>query len=525
MALAFSPDGNVLISCGSRTREDTPRPRAGARPPSPSEETSIQCWDVATGNEIRRIGLGKARINAAVLAPDSKILATAATDTAVRLWDLTTGRELRQFGGSDVYTSHLAFSPDGTKLASTEWVGPALPSPTAKMPLAGPIHVWDTASGRELRNWEADNGSLAGFSRDGTTLVTAGEKVIRLWDVASSREIRPNAGHHSAIEDAAYTPDGRSIVTLGHDRTVRFWDPVTGREVRRFEAGDFGIRFAALSGDGKTLATGGGFQPTRVWDAASGRELRRFQTPSQVRDAIVECADLSPDGKTLATSVSRRVDFWDTVTGERRPGVAMSPIGTGFIKALRFAPDGRTVATVYGDWVRFWDAASSRETRRIALPTKGRPNDGFSRTAARLAFSPDGTTLAATNERDGLIFLLDVASGREFGRVDGPDDYKALAFSPDGKLLATGVDISKGLPDHELSVRLWDVTARKEIGRVPAHRNSIRALAFSPDGKRLLSASEDATALVWEVASLTSRGIVGPPPTALSNAGTPPVSR
>ena len=64
------------------------------------------------------------------------------------------------------------------------------------------------------------------------------------------------------------------------------------------------LRFAALSADGKTLATGGGFQPTRLWDVASGRELRRFQTPGKIRDRIVDCADLSPDGKTLATSVT-----------------------------------------------------------------------------------------------------------------------------------------------------------------------------------------------------------------------------
>ena len=107
-------------------------------------------------------------------------------------------------------TGHLAFSPDGTKLASTEGLDPDLPIAGASPPLTAPIHVWDTATGRELRHWETDNGSRVCFSPDGTTLATVGRQVIRLWDVASGREIRPQTGHHSAIGDAAFTPD-RSI--------------------------------------------------------------------------------------------------------------------------------------------------------------------------------------------------------------------------------------------------------------------------------------------------------------------------
>ena len=88
-------------------------------------------------------------------------------------------------------------------------------------------------------------------------------------------------------------------------------------------------------------------------------------------------------------------------------------------------------------------------------------------------------------------------------RLDGPgNQFKALAFSPDGTILATGIDTGKRTERRELAIRLWDVAARKELGRVPAHRSYIRALAFSPDGRRLVSASEDGTALVWDVAAI-----------------------
>ncbi len=95
-----------------------------------------------------------------------------------------------------------------------------------------------------------------------------------------------------------------------------------------------------------------------------------------------------------------------------------------------------------------------------------------------------------------------MASGKELARLEGPGGLdKAMAFSPDGKILATGIATGKKL-GPEVSIRLWEVPARRDICRVPAHRRGISALAFSPDGRRLLSASADATALVWEVANL-----------------------
>ncbi len=510
VALAFVPDGKILISVAFEQRPERPRPGRRTPPAPQSEESAIHLWDVATGKEVRRIAMGNTRVNRAVLAPDGNTLATSATDKTVRLWDVATGQEIRRFGTGDAEPQGLAFSRDGRKLAATEAVGPDFPTPGESLPLIGPIQVWETATGRELGRWETDYGSLAcTFSPDGGTLATAGGHVLRLWDVASHRELEPQSGHRSSIRDAAFAPDGRSIVTVGQDRTIRFWDPATGREIRQFAKSGDGLGFASFSADGKTLATGYGFESTRLWDVASGRELRRFQLPGKLDNRFVSCAELAPDGTTLAASANDGVIFWDTATGTRRDGVAQSRPGPALVKALRFAPDGKSVATVGGDWVRFWDVATAKETRRVALPNKG-PIDGFSTTGAQLAYSHDGKLVAVSSTRDGLIFLLEVASGRVLAHIDGPKNrLKALAFSPDGTILATGVDISPGrLPGRELAIRLWDVAVRQEIGRVPAHCSSLTALAFSPDGRRLVSASEDATALVWDVARIVGRGTV-----------------
>jgi RNA polymerase sigma factor (sigma-70 family) len=503
--MAFLPDGNVLFSCVS-WQDDLP-----GRP----DESVIYLWDVATGTEVRHIGMGKSRISEAILAPDGKAVAASAKDKTIRLWDLASDREIRRFGAADVETRHLAFSPDGTKLASTEsrWMDPAQ---FGEGPSNMPIHIWETSTGRELTRWQMDNGSRVCFSPDGTTLASVGRQVIRLWEVANGREMRPqSSSHHSEIGDADFAPDGRSVVTVGHDRTIRFWDASSGKVIRQLENSDATLEFVAFSRDGKSMVAGYGNQPTRLWDVASGRELRRFQLPGKPDDQFVSCADLSPDGKTVATSADDGLILWDTATGTRRAGVAKSPLPTRItklVKALRFAPDGASVATIGGHWIRIWDVATAKETRRIVMPTAPpwrpggppRPQIEVIGTGACLAFSADGKILAASSQQDGRICLLDMSSGKEIARLDGPSGLKAIAFSPDGKILATGTKTGGEL-GREVSVRLWDVAARRDLCVVKAHRAGISALAFSPDGMRLLSASADATALVWDVNALVGQ--------------------
>ena len=170
--------------------------------------------------------------------------------------------------------------------------------------------------------------------------------------------------------------------------------------------------------------------------------IREFSIPGE---HFIWCGDLSADGKILATSESNGVMLWDTATGQRRVGKGQptSRRENHMIKSLRIAPDGKSVATLGGDWVRFWDVATAEETRRIALPNKG-PLDGFSWTAPGSCIRPDGTN-AGSDER---ARRPDLPARRRLGPRAGPprrasNKFKALAFSPDGKILATGIDTGK----------------------------------------------------------------------------------
>jgi RNA polymerase sigma factor (sigma-70 family) len=537
--LAFTPDGKFLVS--SLSVHDGPDFRGKKKVTEPGQ-SAVLLWDVATGQAIRRIDVSKAPIGTMALAPDGKTAAIIGMaggaarpgkqqvaekdDKPIRLWNLATGRELRRFGGDDGYPDRLAFTPDGTALVSGEQsIGLGAVTEVSRTTT---LHLWEVATGRELRRWEprAQGTGCLTVAPDGKTMawVASQEHVIRFWDLTAGDEVRRQAGHRGAIGDAAFTPDGKTLVTVSEDRTLRFWDPATGGEIRQIEASDDRVWFAAMSADGQTLATGAAFQPTRLWDVASGRELRRFVIPGE---HFAWCGDLSADGKTLVTSDHDAVIFWNTATGDRQAAKPKSPIPGAMIKALQFAPDGKSVATIGGDWVRFWDVATGEEIRRFTLPNKPTRETGFSLLGARVVHSPDGSMLAASSERDGQIFVLDAATGRELDRLNGPESaFKALAFSPDGRILATGFDTGKRAARREVAILLWDVSARKELVRVPAHRAYIRALAFSSDGRRLVSASEDATALVWDVGALLARGKADRPRAAgLGTEGTQSVSR
>jgi WD40 repeat protein len=114
-----------------------------------------------------------------------------------------------------------------------------------------------------------------------------------------------------------------------------------------------------------------------------------------------------------------------------------------------------------------------------------------------LAFSPDGRVLAGGDYRHGVVTLWDVATRAERATLETTEDkdllneVAALAFAPDGRTLAVAAD---------RAVQLWDVETARRLASLEGHEKKVQCLAYTPDGTRLASGSYDQTVRLWDVA-------------------------
>jgi RNA polymerase sigma factor (sigma-70 family) len=162
-------------------------------------------------------------------------------------------------------------------------------------------------------------------------------------------------------------------------------------------------------------------------------------------------------------------------------------------EAVALSPDGKILATKQDNTVRLRDAATGKERCKIELPSR----PGGRTITEWLAFTPDGRYLAVTPSGN-VVYLIHVETQDVAGKFPHDKPVFACAFSPDGKLMATGGD------DNEKGmhfIRLWDVTARKEVRRFSAGDGRIWSLAFSPDGATLAGGGGDARLRLWDVAT------------------------
>jgi WD40 repeat protein len=226
-----------------------------------------------------------------------------------------------------------------------------------------------------------------------------------------------------------------------------------------------GIARVAFTSDGETLIslTGPktGRQVLQIWDA-TGRpgKSRAFAVPDNVHA-------VSGDGRTFAIRDSRSIRLLEMPSCQEKRVILA---GDGLL-ALALDAKGEVVAGVTEDVVRLWRTADGEKIRTEDV-------EGVTRAdPATLAISPDGKkTSVRSGHAPSTVRIHDFQKGKGPGPLS-LRQLQAQAFSPDGKLLATGCILAR--------TTVWDVaggTPRHELGTV---RDAIKGVAFSPDGKRL----------------------------------------
>ncbi len=319
----------------------------------------------------------------------------------------------------------------------------------------------------------------------------------------------------STVVDLALSPDETTIVTVGGELIA--WDAATGKERWRVDGSEYrqhnppaaayGQRAVAFSADGARFYTPGriGQNEVMVWETASGRhELLTIAAPNRIlgnMEGGIRSVDVTPDGRKLTVGDGRGLvvcDLHGKVLYEIANAHGPHKLDhndrlsfSGHYSLGRFSPDGTILAVVTSDRpeeVRLHEAESGRELRKVVLAAR----------LVRLAFSPDGKQLATT-ERDNAVRLYDVATGnRAWSHIvkltNIYENYtSAVAFSPDGKTIAAGAT------DHR--IYLMNPSTGAEVGQLTGHHWYPWTLAFTANSKMLYSSGWDPAIRRWDVAT------------------------
>jgi WD40 repeat protein len=429
-------------------------------------------WRAATWKPVASLrGFG---VFGAALSPDGRRLAMFVYNGA-RVVDVRNGRSTFRIRTSS-FGGRVAFSPDGLRILVSSF--------------GSDWSIWTLANRRHIDlPGRIDD---AAFSPDGAMVVTVGAfDGVRLARVGlpGSRSFEVLGAGRGRYTSAAFSPAGGLLATVRDDGAVPIWDVARRRRVSVIRP-QLSVNSVAFSPDGRRLAIAGRPGPVRIFSVATGRAVRRLNGPA----APIDSASVAPGGSvavTLSEGVGR---LWDAKTGR---SIALLR-GRGDLLAAMFSPDGRRVVVEAADGsASSWDAASGQPLGLLmAWPHKDK---GFSGESGGLAFSPEGKRI--------VVVLDDTARVQTRGQskavvLKGHTDWiNHAAVSRDGRLVVTA--------GEDNTARVWNAASGKSVAVLRGHTDAVKTAEFSADGKRVVTAGDDSRAIVWTTTGTVVRVLRG----------------
>ncbi|UQA56959.1 protein kinase domain-containing protein [Polyangium aurulentum] len=314
----------------------------------------------------------------------------------------------------------------------------------------------------------------AAWSPDGKRIVTASkDKTARVWSADGTGDPLVLRGHEESVTSAAWSPDGKRIATTSMDKTARVWSADGTGEALVLRGHEETVTSAAWSPDGKRIVTASFDNTARVWSADGTGEALVLRGHEQ----MVKSAAWSPDGKRIVTaSKDNTARVW-SADGTGEPLVLRGHQEA--VLAVAWSPDGKRIVTVSHD-----KTARVRSADGTGEPLVLR---GHQEAVYAVAWSPDGRRIVTGSwDRTARVWSAD-GTGDPLVLRGHEREVNSAAWSPDGGRIVTA--------SFDKTARVW--SARVDPLLLRGHEKEVNSAAWSPDGERIVTASFDRTARVW----------------------------
>ena len=500
LALAWSPDGKQVASCGA--------------------DGTVQVWNPIKGYPFATTYSGyAAEVNAVAWSPDGKQIASGGSDGDVQIWDAATGSNFPLFTyrghtgkvNAVARKKHLATQLIPTKkrrfsrrtllklgglaglAAGSSWLTQQViftakgevPRPDYSPNLGGTLYSYD-ASSQVLGVAWSPNGRRIVLAASG-----ADWGHVQSWDANTGQHvvIYRDPDLQQQIETVTWLPNGKSIMAAGDDSIVFVWDAATGDRQGLYRGHSGMVITVASSPDSQYIASGGADHTVQVWEIATGRRITIY---GEHLDSIGSVA-WSPDGRYIASaSFDRTVRIWEAITGNT---IYTYSRHTDKVYAVAWSPDGKHIASGGLDkTVQVWPVALFEKTGQ------GQKHSiiiyrGHSRAIQDIAWSPGPVSriLGPVSRILGPVSRILGPVSRILGpvsRILGP-----VSRILDNRTIASAAE----------NVQLWNGLTGAKIFTYTKHAVNVglevQTVAWSPNGKYIASGGIEGTVQVWNATS------------------------
>lgn len=319
--------------------------------------------------------------------------------------------------------------------------------------------------------------------------------VLHSLAVAQKLETVIQKGHELAVLGVAISSDSNHIATTSIDKSAKLWEISTGREVRSFLGHEMGVTSVAFSPDGKLLLTGSNDKSIRLWDVMTGKSLFTYKGID-----YITAVEIDPKQRFFVYAGYNTTGYGDSAfvfdykSKSILAKLVVSPdkgLHTGV--DISISHDGEMIA--FGEDNRVATVFETMTWKQVKQFTH---HEGYCGSCGtRVEFSPDDKFLYMASH-NGLVKKCDLNTGEIVKTyAEEVDDLTGLSLTPDGKKLAVATEKGISVYDTELGSKIGELIADEKA--------EFHQIAFGLDNRSLIAASDNNTAITWDVTTAISK--------------------